>query len=61
MANRSFLPNAPSKSLWIIAVVIGIIGIITHFVHVEEVSKYNFTLLLIGFILLVFGTSFKKM
>jgi len=60
MANRTFLPSAPNKTLWIIAVLIGVLGILVHYVRVEELSKYNYEMLLIGFILLVIGTTYRK-
>ncbi|MDQ3142734.1 MAG: hypothetical protein M3Q56_10865 [Bacteroidota bacterium] len=60
MANRTFLPSAPNKTLWIIAVLIGILGIIVHYVQVNELSKYNYEMLLIGFILLVIGTAYRR-
>lgn len=60
MANRTFLPSAPNRGLWLAAVIIGLIGILVHFVHVEQVSKYNYEMLLIGFILLVIGTTYRR-
>lgn len=61
MANSSFSPSAPNRSLWILAVIIGIAGIIVHYYHVDKLSDYNYEMLLIGFILLVLGTAFRKM
>ena len=61
MANRSFLPSAPSRTLWLIALILGIVGILTHYMHVAQLSKYSYEMLLIGFILLVIGTSMRKM
>ncbi len=61
MANRSFLPSAPNKTLWIIAVLIGILGIIVHYFHVKGLSEYNYEMLLIGFLLLVLGTTYRRM
>ena len=60
MANRTFLPSAPNKGLWIAAVIIGCLGILVHYVHVDELSKYNYEMLLIGFILLVIGTTYRR-
>ena len=60
MAKRTFLPSAPNKALWIIAVIIGGLGILTHFAHVDELSRYNYEMLLIGFVLLVVGTTYRK-
>ena len=60
MANKAFTPSAPTRPLWIIAVILGLIGIITHYVHVDKVSDYSYLLLLVGFILLLIGTSFRN-
>lgn len=61
MANRAFLPSAPNKTLWIIAILIGLLGIILHYFYVENLSEYNYEMLLIGFLLLVLGTTYRKM
>ncbi|WP_373492667.1 hypothetical protein [Aquiflexum sp.] len=52
-------PSAPMKITWIIGLICGILGIIGHFTQVQYLSEYSFTLLLIGFIALAVGTSFK--
>jgi len=53
-------PSAPSKYVWIFGLILGISGIIGHYVNVEFLSAYNYTLLLAGFVLLAIGTSFKQ-
>jgi len=53
-------PSAPSKYVWIFGLILGISGIIGHYVNVEFFSAYNYTLLLAGFVLLAIGTSFKQ-
>lgn len=60
MANRSFLPSAPNKTLWIIAILIGVLGIILRYVHVNQLSEFSWEMLLIGFLLLVVGTSYRR-
>jgi len=60
MASKTFLPSAPNKTLWIIAVLIGVLGILVHYVSVEGLSKYNYEMLLIGFVLLAVGTTYRK-
>ncbi|MFM9947925.1 MAG: hypothetical protein ACKV1O_08310 [Saprospiraceae bacterium] len=60
MAKRTFLPSAPSMVLWVIALIIGILGILVHYVPVQGLSKYNYEMLLIGFVLLVVGTAYRK-
>jgi hypothetical protein len=53
-------PSAPKKITWIIGLIAGILGIIGHFAHVQILSEYNFELLLIGFLVLAVGTTFKS-
>ena len=58
MAN--FSPSAPNRTLWIIAVIIGGVGILVHYYYVEGLSRYSYPMLLIGFILLVIGTALRR-
>jgi len=60
MANRTFLPSAPNKGLWLIAVLLGALGILGHYANVNVLSKYNYEMLLIGFVLLVIGTAYRR-
>lgn len=57
----NFQPNAPSKPLWIAAIIIGGLGILGRFINMGDLSVFSYWLLLIGFFLLVAGTSYKKM
>ena len=52
--------SAPTRLLWSIAFMFGIAGIIGHFLTIPYFTEYKFTLLLIGFVLLVIGTTFKR-
>ncbi|MBG6110437.1 uncharacterized membrane protein YbaN (DUF454 family) [Flavobacterium sp. CG_23.5] len=52
-------PSAPKKITWIIGLICGILGIIGHFAHIQILSEYNYTLLLIGFVVLAIGTTVK--
>jgi len=52
-------PSAPKATIWIIALVIGVLGIIGNFVEIPFLTEYNYWLLLTGFVLLGLGTSFK--
>ena len=52
-------PSAPQKTLWIVALIIGILGIVGHFAQVQYITQYSFELLLGGFVLLALGTTFK--
>jgi len=60
MAKRTFLPSAPTMIIWVIALILGILGILTHYVAVDGLSKYSYEMLLIGFVLLVVGTTYRK-
>ena len=60
MAKRTFLPSAPNRTLWIIAIIIGVLGILTHYARVNQLSQYNYEMLLIGFVLLAVGTAYRK-
>lgn len=53
------IPNAPTKGVWLVGIIIGLLGILAHFVHIDQVSEYNYWMLLIGFALLAIGTSFR--
>lgn len=52
-------PSAPKKITWIIGIILGILGIIGHFVQIDILTEHHFVLLLIGFIALAIGTTFK--
>ena len=52
-------PSAPKKIIWIVALVLGVLGIIGHFAQVQYLTQYNFQLLLVGFVLLALGTTLR--
>ncbi len=60
MANKTFMPSAPNQTLWIVALIFGFLGVLAHYTHIETLSKYQYEMLLIGFILLAVGTSYRK-
>lgn len=55
------VPSSPKKITWIIGLTLGILGIIGHYAHVQILTEYNYVLLLTGFIVLVFGTTFREL
>lgn len=59
MANKTFMPSAPVKTLWIVAVIIGFLGVLGHYTKIEVLSTYSYEMLLVGFVLLVIGTVYK--
>jgi len=52
-------PSAPKKITWVIGIIFGILGIIGHYARIDVLSDHNYVLLLIGFIALFIGTTFK--
>ena len=60
MAKKKFMPSAPNQTVWVLALIIGFLGILGHYIHIDILSKYNYEMLLIGFILLVIGTAYRK-
>ena len=54
-------PSAPKKIVWIIGLICGILGIVGHYTFVQYLTEYNYFLLLIGFILLAAGTTFREL
>lgn len=59
MSTKSLNPSAPNKLLWLIAIVLGILGLIGSLTPIEGVSAYSDTLILVAFLLLAIGTSFR--
>jgi hypothetical protein len=57
---RAIKPSAPTRFVWIIGLILGIIGIIGHFVTVDFLTTYNYWFLFAGFVLLALGTTFKE-
>ena len=53
-------PNAPTASVWWIAIVFGFLGIIAEFVAIPEVTTYRFWFVTVGFVLLFLSTLLKK-
>ncbi|MEO6189258.1 MAG: hypothetical protein ABIO44_01775 [Saprospiraceae bacterium] len=53
-------PSSPARITWIIGMVCGILGIIGHYYQVQVLSEYNYPLLLVGFLVLLAGTTFKQ-
>ncbi len=53
--------SAPTRNVFFIAAIIGIIGIVAHFIPVPFATANQFWLVTIGFILLMVGTLFKEL
>ena len=52
--------NAPTQVLWLVSVILGGLGILSHFVRIQSISVYAFELLAIGFVILVIATLLKR-
>ena len=48
--------SAPKMYTWIVAVVLGLLGIIGRYVNIPLVTKYDFWLVVLGLVVLVLGT-----
>ena len=53
-------PSAPKKITWIIGLIAGVLGIIGHYTDVQGFSEHNYILLLVGFLVLAAGTTFRN-
>ncbi|MBU0501580.1 MAG: hypothetical protein KJ558_07910 [Gammaproteobacteria bacterium] len=51
--------NAPTFALWLIAVILGALGILSALVPIAGVSIYAFWLVVIGFVILAISTVVK--
>lgn len=54
-------PSAPKQITWIIGLACGILGIIGHYAYVQILTEYNYLLLLVGFVALAVGTTFREL
>lgn len=54
-------PSSPKKITWIIGMISGVLGIIGHYGQVQILSENNYFLLLIGFLVLAAGTTFREL
>ena len=52
--------NAPTQVMWLISVILGGLGILSHYSRIQSVSPYSFELLAVGFVVLVIATLLKK-
>ncbi len=52
-------PSAPKQITWILGLLLGILGIIGHYTHVQILTEHNYILLLAGFLVLAAGTTFR--
>ena len=48
--------SAPKQITWLIAVIVGVLGILGKFVAIPFISAYAFWLVVVAFLILVVGT-----
>jgi hypothetical protein len=48
--------SAPSQIAWIIALILGVVGVIAKFVVIPTVSTYDFWLVAVGWVVLLVAT-----
>jgi hypothetical protein len=53
--------SAPKKNTWWVALILGIIGIVGHFVVIPIVTPWAWLIVVVAFVLLVLATSVKNM
>ena len=53
--------SKPKNVTWWIAVIVGVLGIIAHFVAIPFISTYSFWFVVFGLVLLALATYFKDL
>ncbi|MBN1497715.1 MAG: hypothetical protein JXA07_13150 [Spirochaetes bacterium] len=53
--------NAPKFVVWVVAVVIGCLGVLAHFVAIPVVTAYAFWFVVVGFAILAVASVVKGM
>jgi hypothetical protein len=53
--------NAPKFWVWVVAVIIGVIGVAANFITIPFVTFYSCWFILIGFVILALATLLKGM
>ena len=53
--------SAPKMVTWIVAVALGVLGVLGRYVNIPLVTKYDFWLVVLGLIVLVLGTLIKEL
>lgn len=53
--------SKPKVTTWWIAVIVGVLGILAHFIKIPFVSTYSFWFVVFGFVLLAIATYMKDL
>jgi hypothetical protein len=51
--------NAPKQTVWLVAVILGVLGVLGNFVTIAFVSTYAFWMVTIAFAVLAVSTAMK--
>ena len=51
--------SAPTQPVWLIAVILGVVGILGHYAPIAAVAPYSFVLVCIAFVLLALACMMK--
>jgi hypothetical protein len=52
--------NAPTQGIWVVAMILGVLGILGRFVTISYVTANSFWFVAIAFILLAFATTYRR-
>lgn len=53
--------NAPKQVTWLVALLLGLLGLLGKLFAIPVISDYAFWLVLIGFVLLLLGAYFRNL
>ena len=51
--------SAPTRPVWIIAIILGVLGLLGRFVTIPFITAYAFWLVVVGFVVLAIATALK--
>ena len=51
--------NAPKQIVWLVAVILGVVGLVSYFITIPGLSANAFWLVTVGFVILALGTFLK--
>jgi hypothetical protein len=52
--------SAPTQGIWLVAMILGVLGIVARFVVINYVTAYSFWFVAFAFILLAIGTTYRR-
>ena len=54
-----FTPSAPTFPVYLLGVILGVLGVLANLIPIPALAGFSYEMLVIGFFLLVIGTSLK--